>query len=159
MGRTTRAEPQGNRLSPRSGPRPLRVTHLNNLGRAHRVWPCHPTHQSNRPRPEGVALGKPARAGRAHREAPVGDGVESRAKFDDPSWLQCVPLLLRHNRKMTVAFPEDMGQTRSFMHGSGSPSCPKDLPRGRTYHLLRPCTRRIAPKLFGSHGQRPWIYS
>jgi hypothetical protein len=32
---------------------------------------------SNRPRPEGVALGRPARAGRAHREAPVG-GVGDR---------------------------------------------------------------------------------
>ncbi len=36
---------------------------------------------SNRPRPEGVALGRPARAGQAHREAPLG-GV---AKKEGPA--------------------------------------------------------------------------
>jgi len=35
---------------------------------------------SNRPRPEGVALGRPVRAGRARREAPVGGDSEGRPR-------------------------------------------------------------------------------
>jgi hypothetical protein len=54
-----------------------------------------------------------------------------------------------------LAFPADMGQTLPVVHKVLLPA-PADLPGRRTYVSRHALARRIAPKLFGSHGQRPW---
>src|SRR5499433_1978673 len=55
-----------------------------------------------------------------------------------------------------LAFPPDMGQTLPVVHRVLLP-VPAGLPGRRTYVSVVLLARRIAPKLFGSHGQRPWF--
>jgi len=54
-----------------------------------------------------------------------------------------------------LAFPSDMGQTLPVVQRVLLPA-PAGLPGGRTSAFEHQPARWIAPKLFGSHGQRPW---
>jgi hypothetical protein len=58
---------------------------------------------------------------------------------------------------MMVAFLLDIGQTRPFMHSSGSPSCPIGSSQSENPSLPGVQYAPDRSKLFGSHGQRPWI--
>ena len=125
---------------------------------------------SNQPRPEGVALGRPARAGRARREAPVGGDHVGGPLVVRPPYTSgrahvvptrttpasgCIDKT-QHLSRLTVLTLESVPRKlrpviwRSYKRARWI----------RTAALLRAGgvhIRRIAPKLFGSHGQRPWI--
>jgi len=61
--------------------------------------------------------------------------------------------ILGDDDHMLFAFPADMGRTLPVVHRVLLPA-PAGLPGGKTSVSAEQPARRIAPKLFGSHGQR-----
>jgi hypothetical protein len=57
---------------------------------------------------------------------------------------------------MVLSLPPHVGQALPFVHRPLLPA-PTGLPGRRAYAEWKPIARRIAPKLFGSHGQRSWF--
>ncbi len=63
---------------------------------------------------------------------------------------------LWYDHHVVLTFPPHVGKALPVVHRSFLPA-PTGLPGRTTYAGWQAHAPRIAPKLFGSHGQRPWV--
>ena len=103
---------------------------------------------NQQPRPEDVVLGRPPRGGRSRGEAPVGGGPISRAQAHSRA---AEPSRSRRLRPGVRPSSLNGGSTRRYRRAGGSSDRVSD--RG-----AKPGGTPDRSKLFGSHGQMPWLH-
>jgi hypothetical protein len=105
---------------------------------------------SKDPRPEAVALGRPTEGAFNVRSPPLGAVVRTQASVQD------FPAVLRYDQHVVLALPPHMGLVLPFVHKLLLPAPRVFSDEGAYAIFSKECTPDRS-KLFGSHGQRPWV--